>query len=112
MVSFAFLLCSTLLLSGAFAAPYPNATEDIITFANNNYDLPETINTDISAEYVNYDKMPKKGKKCVAEFPKFSFFIQFYRLQRSLGQEAAQAGVKVLIDVLDGKDVKTSVLDR
>lgn len=28
MVSFAFILCSTLLLSGAIAAPYPGETDD------------------------------------------------------------------------------------
>lgn len=51
MVSFAFLLCSTLLLSGAIAAPHPDATDDIITFANNN-DLALDTDEEISVAYV------------------------------------------------------------
>lgn len=49
MISFAFFLCSTLLISGVITAPYSDATEEIINFANENHDLAEIADADISA---------------------------------------------------------------
>lgn len=33
-------------------------------------------------------------------------------LAEEIAQEASQTGIKVLIDVVDGKDLQTSLLDR
>lgn len=41
MISFTFLLCSTLLLSGAIAAPYPDATSAIAAYEGVDTDLVE-----------------------------------------------------------------------
>lgn len=55
MVSFAFLLCSTLLLSGAIAAPYPGETDDSTAVSAVAADVA------LATEYVLYNVIPQNA---------------------------------------------------
>lgn len=102
---FAILLC-TLFLSGAIAAPYPGEDAAVDAGAVTEYVYSTTL----------YQKYKKNSSRINWLIWKFSFSHSISRINQTLAQEitqqASQAGVKVLTDLLDGKDLQTSLLDR
>lgn len=106
MVSFALILCSALLLSGAIAAPHPeeNSTDADLAVGNG----PDS---DTTPAWVTISQSTEKWtKKNWTQF--ISHFRQEESLGNAIGQQASQAGVKVLIDVLDGKKLLDSIVTR
>lgn len=100
MISIAFLLCSTLLLSGVIAAP----AETTIDIAK-----------DPIIEYV-YNDESVSSNHIFKQFLLHFFFVLLHRSQDPIhievGKQAAAASIKVLNDLLDGKDLQNSLLDR
>lgn len=93
MISFAFLLCSALLLSSGVIAE-EETTIDIAKEADVKYVAIMTI-------------------FCWNQIFNFHLLLRPQDpIHVEVGKQAAAASIKVLNDLLDGKDYKTAMLDR
>lgn len=84
-----------MLLSGAIAAPHP-----------------EEPNADgaVAPEWVTAQNLSKLYR--TQNTDQSSFHREKESITKEISQQASQAGVKVLIDILDGKDLQEAILDR